>query len=153
MGKRGPKPKPTALKLVRGNPGKQKINKREPKPGPGIPTCPKHLTTDAKTEWKRVTKLLLKNGLLTHLDRPMLAAYCQAWARWIDAEKKMATHGPIITTPNGSVQFSPFLNLANKAMKQLKEFGAVFGMSPADRVNLQVNPDAQGKTLDEILNG
>ena len=27
MGKRGPAPKPTALKILEGNPGKQKLNK------------------------------------------------------------------------------------------------------------------------------
>jgi hypothetical protein len=32
MGKRGPSPKPTSLKVLQGNPGKRKINKSEPKP-------------------------------------------------------------------------------------------------------------------------
>ena len=35
----GRKPKPTALKTLEGNPGKRKINTKEPIPGKGIPTC------------------------------------------------------------------------------------------------------------------
>ena len=32
MGRHGPAPEPTALKLVHGNPGKRPINKAEPRP-------------------------------------------------------------------------------------------------------------------------
>lgn len=37
---RGRKPKPTHLKLLEGNPGHRPINGAEPKPNPGLPTCP-----------------------------------------------------------------------------------------------------------------
>ncbi len=35
----GRKPKPTALKELEGNPGKRKLNKKEPIPGKGMPDC------------------------------------------------------------------------------------------------------------------
>ena len=50
--------------------------------------------------------------------------------------------GPIVKTPNGSLQFSPFLNIANRAMKQIKEFSAALGLSPADRVGLNVKNES-----------
>jgi phage terminase small subunit len=48
----GPAPKPTALKLVQGNPGKRKLNKSEPK-FCGAPVCPAWITDVARAEWKR----------------------------------------------------------------------------------------------------
>ena len=60
---RGRPPKPTALKLLHGNPGKRPISDREPKPPKGETTCPKHLDATAKTEWKRI-------GLLLTTDLP-----------------------------------------------------------------------------------
>ena len=50
----GRKPKPTALKKLEGNPGKRKLNTKEPMPGKGMPDCPKWLFPEAKKEWERV---------------------------------------------------------------------------------------------------
>ncbi len=56
---------PTNLNLLRGNPGKRKLNANEPDPEPAIPTCPSHLNDVGKKEWRRVTKelLALRNNL------------------------------------------------------------------------------------------
>ena len=47
----GRKPKPTAVKKLEGNPGKRKLNTKEPNPGKGMPDCPAWLLPEAKTEW------------------------------------------------------------------------------------------------------
>lgn len=65
----GRKPKPTALKTLEGNPGKRKINKKEPIPGKGIPTCPEWLLPEAKLEWERLAAVMDQMGLLTEVDR------------------------------------------------------------------------------------
>lgn len=44
----GRKPKPTALKKLEGNPGKRKLNTKEPVPEKGMPDCPKWLLPEAK---------------------------------------------------------------------------------------------------------
>ena len=68
---RGRKPKPTALKLLEGNPGKRRINGSEPKPPASRPTCPAHLSPSAKAEWKRLAEALNRIGLLTQGIRPV----------------------------------------------------------------------------------
>jgi phage terminase small subunit len=83
---RGRKPKPTALKLIDGNPGKRPIAGREPKPPATQPTCPAHLAATAKSEWKRLAGVLNEIGLLTRIDRTVLATYCQAYGRWVEAD-------------------------------------------------------------------
>ncbi len=37
MGQRGPAPKPTALRILEGNPGKRPLNASEPRPRAGRP--------------------------------------------------------------------------------------------------------------------
>lgn len=86
----GRPPKPTHLKVLEGNPGKRAINKNEPKPQAKAPSCPAHLDKEAKAEWRRISKQLLQLGLLTEVDRAALAAYCQAWSRWVYAEEKIS---------------------------------------------------------------
>ena len=39
----GRKPKPTAVKKLEGNPGKRKLNTKEPVPAKGMPDCPEWL--------------------------------------------------------------------------------------------------------------
>ncbi len=104
---RGRKPKPTALKVLEGNPGKRRINGLEPKPPASLPTCPGHLSAAAKAEWKRIAKSLNQVGLLTQVDRATMAAYCQTYGRWVEAEEKLAETPLILRTPAGYIQQSP----------------------------------------------
>jgi phage terminase small subunit len=55
--KPGPKPKPTELKIIEGNPGKRPLNKNEPRPPRLSPQCPNWLLPEAKKEWKRLGRL------------------------------------------------------------------------------------------------
>ena len=85
MATRGRKPTPTALKLLEGNPGKRKLNDKEPKPEKKAPSCPKWLETEAKKEWRRLAKKMELMGVLTEVDMAAFAGYCQAYARWKEA--------------------------------------------------------------------
>ena len=140
---RGRKPKPTALKLIDGNPGKRPINANEPKTTGGKPTCPSHLSPTAKSEWKRISGTLHEMGILTAVDRAALAAYCQAYARWVDAEKKLAATPALIKTPSGYVQQSPWLSVANKQMELMGRFMAELGITPASRSRIAVPDDSE----------
>lgn len=44
----GRKPKPTAVKKLEGNPGKRKLNTKEPVPAKGMPACLDWLMPEAK---------------------------------------------------------------------------------------------------------
>ncbi len=46
----GRKPKPTAVKKLEGNPGKRKLNDKEPMPVKGMPTCPAWLMSEAQAD-------------------------------------------------------------------------------------------------------
>ncbi|RUT32433.1 phage terminase small subunit P27 family [Arsenicitalea aurantiaca] len=130
---RGRKPKPTALKLIEGNPGHRPLNHREPRPQPGIPTCPAHLSPTAKAEWKRLARQLHGLGVLSELDRSALAAYCQAYGRWAEAERQLKTTPALLRTPAGYVQPNPWLAIANKNLELMHKFMTELGLSPSSR--------------------
>ena len=79
MAIRGRKPKPTALKLLEGNPGKRPINEHEPIPPKGTVKCPTWLEPEAKKERKRLAPSLEAMGVLTQADLTAFAGYCQAY--------------------------------------------------------------------------
>ena len=138
---RGRKPKPTHLKLVRGNPGKRRLNGAEPVPERMLPSPPNELCADARLEWERVAGELHRIGVLSGIDRAALAAYCQAYGRWVVAERAIArmaerdqlTEGLMIKTANGNAVQNPLVGTANKAMADLVRYAAEFGMTPSAR--------------------
>jgi P27 family predicted phage terminase small subunit len=153
---RGRKPKPTAMKILAGNPGKRAVNRSEPKPNPGIPQCPDHLHGEARVEWDRITIELGKMGLLTQADRAAIAAYCCSYGRWSEAERIVAKG--MVYTPrkkkivgggkgkksveleesSGLMKVNPAVGIAHDAMVLMHKYLSEFGLSPASRSRLHV---------------
>lgn len=145
--------KPTALKELSGNPGKRGLNKREAKPALKVPPCPKHLQGEARKEWNRITKQLLALGLLTEVDRAALAAYCQCWARWVQAEDEMRKedHKMVTLTDSGYPVLTPWIGVANNAMKQMLRYLVEFGMTPAARSKVTPAGQEEDNPYEEFL--
>ena len=112
----------THLKLLHGNPGKRGITPGEPNPARRAPTCPSHLCPPAKAEWKRLAAQLIVLRILTELDRAALAAYCQAYGRWVEAERKLHETPILLMIPSGYVQQNPWLTIANKQLELMHKY-------------------------------
>ena len=166
MGRRGPPPKPTALKVLEGNPGKQKLNKSEPMPPAmnAVPKPPARLLKEAKAEWKRLAPTLVSLGLLTEADITAFAELCQNYGYYLITDKKILDLGDAgITamqkTPSGYVQQHPLLSLRRQYYEQWRKGLADFGLTPASRARLTTNdtPGSSGvgssDPLENILNG
>ena len=155
---RGRKPKPTYLKLLNGNPGKRPLNEHEPKPEPTIPAAPSELSAEARVEWDRVAGELSRLGTLTVVDRAALAAYSQAYGRWIQAERGIAqmaerdqlTAGLMIKTTNGNAIQNPLVGMANRAMADMVRYATEFGMTPSSRSRIAGNTDPNQGNFDEF---
>lgn len=140
---RGRKPKPTAIRVLEGNPGKRRWNAAEPVPPEGCPDCPDHLSEDARLEWDRVAYALHAMGVLTVVDRAALAAYCQAYGRWVEAERKLQLTPALIKLPSGYIQQSPWMSIANKQLEVMGRYMTELGMTPAARSRVEAVSPAQ----------
>jgi P27 family predicted phage terminase small subunit len=147
------RPKPTHLKLLQGNPGKRAMNQNEPRPEPGLPVAPDHLSPAAKEEWESMGKQLLQLGLLTMIDKAAFAAYCVCWARWREAELAMQATGPVIRSPGGTPMLNPFYCVANQALNQMRAYLTEFGMTPSARSRLSIKSGDQADPLEGFLFG
>lgn len=144
--------KPTAIKVLAGNPGKRALNTREPRPRRALPACPRWLSKAARAEWRRVAAELYDAGLLTTVDRAALAGYCVAFARWQEAEGVVTAKGMVVKTTNGNLIQNPFLAIANRAMDDMRRFAAEFGMTPASRTRVVAADTGAGElSLAELL--
>ena len=148
----GPPKKPTVLKLREGNPGRRKLNAREPKPAPGMPSCPNFLAAEAKKEWKRLAPRLERMGLLTEEDRNQLAGYCQSWADYRAAVMDIAKRGRTFLSPKGHITKNPMLTIMNEAWTRMHKASARFGFDPASRSGIAVGEKSATDDFEEFLN-
>ncbi|MHC1731984.1 MAG: phage terminase small subunit P27 family [Bacteroidales bacterium] len=139
MAQRGRKPIPTAIKELEGNPGKRELNHYEPKPVKRAPKCPSWLEPEAKKEWRRTAKQLEELGILTEVDMAAFAGYCQAYARWREAEEFISKHGTIVKTPSGYWQQVPQVSIAQTYLKIMNRFCEQFGLTPSARSRIVID--------------
>ncbi|MCX7633239.1 MAG: phage terminase small subunit P27 family [Turneriella sp.] len=138
-----------AIKKLEGNPGRRPLNKNEPKPDKKAPRCPAWLEDEAKKEWKRIGKILERLGLLSEMDMAAFAGYCQAFARWKEAEEFISQHGTIIRTPNGYLQQVPQVSIAQTNLKIMLKFCEQFGLTPSARSRIAAG-EGSGDPADEM---
>lgn len=150
MGRRGPAPTPTVLRVLRGNPGRRALNADEPTP-PGIQadselaTCPKWLTGEAKRLWERVAPGAIASGLLTVVDLPAFEALCQSYARWREYER--------LTGKNLELAIAKgYRNQAVKERNLMMQIGGRFGFDPSSRSNVKATPPKAQSPADAFRN-
>lgn len=86
-------------------------------------------------------------NLLTIVDRAALAAYCQAWGRWVEAEANIQRFGAVIKTPKGLPLVNPYLRIAERAIDQMRKFLVEFGMTPSSRSRIKgSDPEGGGSS-------
>lgn len=158
MAKPGPRTQPTILKLLRGNPGRRKLQKNEltPEKPIKIPSPPKELNKIAKKEWRRMAKDLYGLGLLTNFDLTAFRAYCVIYAQWVQAVKQIEEHGMLIKAQSGFPMQSPYLQIANKAQAEIRKWLVEFGMTPSSRTGLKTDkpkPKSKAQAFRDRKNG
>lgn len=145
----GRKPKPTALKVLTGNPGRRPMGEAagEVHAKPKLPRPPDSLSKNAKKEWRRLGRELLELGLIANVDRNTFALYCQAWADWCEAQAEVQEKGMLVRSPNNYPMVNPFYTIARQAAKQMDTLLSEFGLSPASRTRVQPAPQKVQKNI------
>ncbi len=125
----------------------------EPQPEVERPDMPKFLTGEARLEWERIVPLLLAEKCLTQWDRAALSSYCQTWKEYVRlclAINRITAY--TITTDKGNLVQNPLVGAKNRAFNNLLRICGEFGLTPASRSRLNINP-GQGEVdpLAELL--
>lgn len=146
MGRRGRKPDPPELRVL-------KANKGRPSAGPfastrlaGDPPKPATIGDDpvASAEWDRVASMLVDRRVLSPADMAVLACYCSAWSTVdrcrrilqpkFDPETSDLLADPFICdTAAGGIKIHPAVNALSAAERSLVTFASELGLSPSAR--------------------
>ena len=116
-------PKPAALRLLAGNPGKRPINALEPNSGVIDTAPPPELSEAATAHWTRLAPMLSKSGVLKQSDRDLLFCYCESYSVWLESVRA------------GKLNVS--------LLAQLRQMLGEMGMTPAARTRIIVDKPAE----------
>lgn len=159
MGKRGPAPAPTALKVIRGD-KPSRIPTGEPQPDAGEVVAPSWLSRKAKYVWARLAPDLIKKGVLTTWDVDTFADFCSLVVTNREAIADVEKHGNVITTvirelSDGTIIYgvskNPNWQIAKESAALLVTIGGRFGLNPSDRAQLNVGEPEKGNAKGRLL--
>jgi P27 family predicted phage terminase small subunit len=141
--------KPTALKLVTGNPGRRKLNKNEPMPKRAVPSCPSHVDDVAKVAWGRLSVLLDGMGVLTVADTYAFERLCQCYAELLTYKALIDKDGATYTTTSVAggyaIKANPAVAMHADADRRFHSYLQAFGLTPSSRSKVNAVPTADEK--------
>lgn len=144
----GRRPKPTALKLLQGNPGKRHLNASEPKPPVGEVVKPGALSGTASAVWDEMAPIALAMGTLTTADAASFATFCEleATRRMTALEKGREGFTLFLITSitdsagneHMKVQEHPAIKLERNTAAALRPYYEKFGLEPVGRARISL---------------
>ena len=135
MGRRGPVPAPTAMKLRRGVRA-DRINREEPVPGLGGITPPP-MSDEAREVWDRLAPPLTAGGVLTPWDVDVFAHYCEMVVMARRAAR-LVHEGLLAKGWRGGFVTSPAWRAYRDAVVVLRALAQEFGLTPSARSQIKV---------------
>jgi P27 family predicted phage terminase small subunit len=140
MTRRGRKPAPTPLKILKGT-RKDRINTQAPRPPVARPDPPETLDSFGMAEWNRILPQLEELGILARVDGAALALYCSAYSQWQRAEVEIAMYGVLVDSSGGGLKANPAIGVASTARAQMHSLLSEFGATPASRGKVKATAD------------
>ncbi len=140
----GRRPQPTALKVLRGNPGQRKLNEDEPIPPAGDVVKPATLSTPAAAVWDRLAPLAIAMRTLTAADGTAFAMLCelQATLEWAAGRKDPPprTRGerPGAWVRRSHARLAAAIKIEKDFAPIIRPYYEYFGLTPQSRARIHV---------------
>ena len=158
MGKRGPRPEPTIIKMAKGNPGKRPLNKNEPKPAADAIQPPEWVTGKSLDKWNEVVPKLIGMGVMTNADIDTIARYCTMYEQYVKylEQVRRGLDVLVIRDDAGKVKYmqsTPAATMLTKLAASMLRIEQEFGLTPSARTGIVAKKPQDISDLDAILFG
>lgn len=154
MGKRGPAPMPTAMKLLHGERRSSRLNLAEPRPRPALPKRPADLSPAAAVVWRRVIREVGATGVIAAADTDILRCYCEAVARYQVVASALEQSTPLVRgARSGELVKNPLHQLVRDNADLVRAFGGELGLTPASRTRLTGTGQREHDPVADFLDG
>jgi P27 family predicted phage terminase small subunit len=144
---------PTALKVLRGNPGKRRLE-QEPTIEPvdetfDIPPPELDGNDRARAEWIRVAPLLRIAGLATQAERSTLLALCFEWSAYLTAQDALR-ESRLTKGKDGKYRLSPQVKVADQALSNCHWLWTELGLTPQGRAKAAKAPTVRPRVPSSV---
>jgi P27 family predicted phage terminase small subunit len=123
-----PRPKPTILKTIAGNPGKRPLNEDAPVKLE-LPKCPGWMHPEGKRYWKQLGAKLVQYGLIGDTDQAAYFAHCDAVGRLQQICREFDTMEKMTAVK---------MDLRDRLWRQVISSAVEFGLTPSARSKVKV---------------
>ena len=152
----GPPRKPTALRILQGNPSKRPLPEGEPHPEIVAPSCPAWMRDKiAIAAWRELASVLEGMRVVSEADRKALELLCDAYAEWRRAREVVIEHGTTYEAENVNgglmLKVRPEVALAADAWRRIRSMLTEFGLTPAARARVKVGEIPEEDPLEAYL--
>lgn len=133
MGARGKAPMPTKLRLLSGDPNKDRYNQREPEPREGKLVIPKDVSPEVAKVWRERLPELEAMGLAYPADIDSWRAFCEAVVIHEKASRVLRHEDILVMGLHGTLVRNPAIQIQRDAALTLLRFATHFGLTPSAR--------------------
>lgn len=148
---------PTAVKKLRGNPGKRALNEAEPKfgatggGGDVGPYAPRRMPDDGKRFWRKYARALELAGVLKEPDLPAFEMMAWHFHFAVAAGAEIERDGLTQIDKNGDERKHPLLQVFKDNSGAFRIYASEFGMTPSSRTRVKADQEGDQLSLAEIL--
>jgi P27 family predicted phage terminase small subunit len=135
MGKRGPAPTPTNLRLLHGA-RERDTNRNEPVARTGAITAPEGMSPEVKRIFYWAVRELEHMGIASPADRDSVACYAEAVEKHRQASALLARTPVLVKGIHGNLVRNPALIVQRDAAQQIRQFAQEFGLTPSARARI-----------------
>lgn len=104
---------------------------------------------------------LIEAEVINNVDCDLLAVYCDAWSKYVNATRQLAIQETIEYQENKlglmTKVINPYVKVQNTYSDKMMKISSLFGLSPADRSKIaHLDPSSKEQEVDplaELLNG
>lgn len=141
MGRRGPPPKPTNLRILHGE-EERRINRDEPQPdGPATP--PDYMSAESRLIWDELAPGLIRVGLLTAWDAHQFAAYCETVVKYERAAVLVNDSGMLVKGRRDGIVRNPAMQIYREMATLMRVYAQEFGLTPSARVQIRLGRETR----------
>ena len=153
MGRRGPAPTPSAVKMARGETRPSRLNHQQPLPLDRRPVMPTGMSERAQTIWRRVMRDMAHTGAILAADTDTLRIYCETVDMYEQSLDILKKTGLVVRGARGNeLVRNPVYQTYRDSRDAERLFARELGLSPAARAGMQVASGQGGGTdIDEEI--
>jgi P27 family predicted phage terminase small subunit len=148
---KGRKALPTAVKELRGNPGRRPLNDKEPKSERLSERVPRNLSPLAAYFWRKYVVKLIHMGVATEVDEPALILMAEHWSMARQALTEINTQGLSTVDEAGLPRKHPLLQVWRDNSAAFRGYASEFGMTASSRSKVRIEPEDQLSMADALF--